>query len=513
MIIFIACTHLENVSMPRLMLICLTALLLVSCTAKHSKQNTFTPSNLESFLISIDHTKDYLFRTPKGAVIRIKKGTFAVDEQLEIKEAYSMKEIMLAGLSTESNGKPLKSGGMIYINVKDGSAPQLNNPISIAIPALSPDKDMSLYKGEPDADSTINWNKTDTVQPAGASEKIDSIGKLIFLRNCGTCHALDKVITGPALRGTTKRGPWINRANLHRWVHNPGAFIPTTLYTSALQKTYGQIMPSFPQLSDKDIDAVFDYIKNAPANADTERTAFLDKLEKSTCFDTTYYDERDTAIISDNTIQELFNDTVTYNQSYIQDQSYKYDTAAMLEKQKWVAAAGFTDEEISDGAYRFEIKTLGWYNVDSEVRGLANTLLCKLTANITPANLPTQTSVYVFFPQQKMLIRGLMENDGNIYFGDDKQLGVYKNTEGILLAFGNKGDQFYYGIKRFDVAPVVNVSIPVHPSTQDELLQAVKNEKLEGINMDVVKQQMQVVPCRTKLDTSKTQDMLKIIEN
>ena len=90
-------------------------------------------------------------------------------------------------------------------------------------------------------------------------------GQQIFQANCATCHALDKVITGPALRGVNDRGPWTERPNLHKWVHNPGAFIPTTPYTTELQKTYGQIMPSFPQLSEKDIDAIFDYIKNAPA--------------------------------------------------------------------------------------------------------------------------------------------------------------------------------------------------------------------------------------------------------
>jgi hypothetical protein len=63
-----------------------------------------------------------------------------------------------------------------------------------------------------------------------------------------------------------ERGPWAeSRQNLHKWVHNPGAFIPTTPYTQDLQKTYGQIMPSFPQLAEADIDKIFDYIKSAPA--------------------------------------------------------------------------------------------------------------------------------------------------------------------------------------------------------------------------------------------------------
>jgi mono/diheme cytochrome c family protein len=91
-------------------------------------------------------------------------------------------------------------------------------------------------------------------------------GQQIFQQNCQTCHNLDKDGTGPHLRGVEERGPWAeSRQNLHKWVHNPGAFIPTTPYTQELHKTFGQIMPSFPQLSDADIDAIFDWIKNAPA--------------------------------------------------------------------------------------------------------------------------------------------------------------------------------------------------------------------------------------------------------
>jgi hypothetical protein len=88
-------------------------------------------------------------------------------------------------------------------------------------------------------------------------------GQQIFQANCATCHALDRVLTGPALRGVHERGPWTDRANLHKWVKNPAAFIPTTPYTQDLQKQYGQIMPSVP-LSDKEIDAIFDYIETAP---------------------------------------------------------------------------------------------------------------------------------------------------------------------------------------------------------------------------------------------------------
>jgi len=89
-------------------------------------------------------------------------------------------------------------------------------------------------------------------------------GKQIFQANCQSCHAINKKINGPALGGVMERGPWAeNKENIYKWVKNPGAFIPTTAYTKALQAEYGQIMPGFPQLSNKDIDAVVEYI-NTP---------------------------------------------------------------------------------------------------------------------------------------------------------------------------------------------------------------------------------------------------------
>ena len=90
-------------------------------------------------------------------------------------------------------------------------------------------------------------------------------GKAIFNAQCATCHALDKNLTGPALRGVEGRGPWTDRKELVKWIHNPGGYIPTTDYTKSLAAQYnGQIMPSFPQLSEADIFAILDYIKEAP---------------------------------------------------------------------------------------------------------------------------------------------------------------------------------------------------------------------------------------------------------
>jgi mono/diheme cytochrome c family protein len=91
-------------------------------------------------------------------------------------------------------------------------------------------------------------------------------GKDLFKQHCGPCHAMDKTLSGPALRGVLSRGPWIeDKENFKKWVKNPSAFIPTSQYTIDLQRQYGQVMPSFPQLTDQELELVYEYLKLLPA--------------------------------------------------------------------------------------------------------------------------------------------------------------------------------------------------------------------------------------------------------
>jgi len=90
-------------------------------------------------------------------------------------------------------------------------------------------------------------------------------GKQLFAQNCQSCHALDKVINGPALRGFQDRGPWADRKELYKWINNPAKYMAADPYTKGLQQQYGSIMQAFPALTDKQIDAIADYLVTAPA--------------------------------------------------------------------------------------------------------------------------------------------------------------------------------------------------------------------------------------------------------
>lgn len=83
-------------------------------------------------------------------------------------------------------------------------------------------------------------------------------GKALFNTNCAACHALDKKMTGPALRGVTGRHP---REWFYPWIANSSAMIKAG--DPAAVKLFNEynksVMTAFPQLSKQDIDNILAY--------------------------------------------------------------------------------------------------------------------------------------------------------------------------------------------------------------------------------------------------------------
>ncbi len=90
-------------------------------------------------------------------------------------------------------------------------------------------------------------------------------GKSLFSQNCASCHAVNKKLTGPALAGVEDR--WPDKKNLYAWIKNNQAFLKTgDAYANKLYNEYNKTaMNLFPNLADKDIDAILAYIKSVPA--------------------------------------------------------------------------------------------------------------------------------------------------------------------------------------------------------------------------------------------------------
>jgi hypothetical protein len=80
--------------------------------------------------------------------------------RIELAEALQNDAMVRSNLTTQSGGKPLETGGMLYCNVTSNGAQVAINPItpvSIDIPTPNKQEDMQVYKGTRDPEGNMDW--------------------------------------------------------------------------------------------------------------------------------------------------------------------------------------------------------------------------------------------------------------------------------------------------------------------------------------------------------------------
>ncbi len=95
-------------------------------------------------------------------------------------------------------------------------------------------------------------------------------GKSLFNQNCAACHALDRKMTGPALRDVEARlaeDEGLDKEWLYAWVKNsPGMIKSGDAYANKIYAEFNQAaMTAFPTLSNQDIDDILAYTAAPPA--------------------------------------------------------------------------------------------------------------------------------------------------------------------------------------------------------------------------------------------------------
>ncbi|MFY7965938.1 MAG: cytochrome c3 family protein [Chitinophagaceae bacterium] len=90
-------------------------------------------------------------------------------------------------------------------------------------------------------------------------------GKSLFMKNCASCHAIDKKLTGPALMGVEERWKG-NRKNLIAWIKNTQSYMKATndAYAIGVYNEYNKSAMNVFEgvIDDKEIGAILDYVKN-----------------------------------------------------------------------------------------------------------------------------------------------------------------------------------------------------------------------------------------------------------
>lgn len=141
-----------------------------STNQKHTQKLPFLDSAMltKSSFFEIMSSKDTHLVSEKGTRISIPASAFVNNQEqivegvikIELKEILTLPEMIFNNLPTVSNGKPLSSGGVIYINAQqNGESLSIatHKSLYIEIPTKEKVAGMNVYKGSQDEKGEINW--------------------------------------------------------------------------------------------------------------------------------------------------------------------------------------------------------------------------------------------------------------------------------------------------------------------------------------------------------------------
>jgi Cytochrome c len=437
--------------------------IIFSCTSE-KKQKLFNKDNIRTQLFSINPQKENLIKGVRGGEFKIPKGAFEGNEPvtIELKEIYAPIEILASGLTTESNGELLESGGMFYINAKrNGEQLDLLKPIDGSIPTEYINDSMKLFKGEEIKDGNVNWVEPEELKnDTSKDEECYNAGRILFQAYCASCHHPYRKLTGPALFGTEKQ---ITKEMYYEFVKDPVKAARKYSYFSHLIAEYeGILMTAFPSLSEKEVDCIIEYLKKPTVPV-------AGKDSSNPCgYDTTYIDTSFNLIVEN--AFSRFNtssaDTTFLNSDTL---TPSFDTLVSLPKER----------------YEFKINTLGWYNIDVLLKGLEGVTDVDISATTTFENKKS-IDVRIYMPEKKISLDGEYDIEAQtFYFGSTKgKIPMYIGDKAIVFAIAESEGKLLYFVQELSVQPLVKIILNFKQTTQTELDEAFRKINLDNINLD-----------------------------
>jgi mono/diheme cytochrome c family protein len=458
--------------------------LLSAAACSHQKSSSLLHTDvLPSQVIRINTTKDTVIKTANGALLQISRQSFSKEGEveLEIKEAYTMEDIIRAGLTTQTDGQPLRSGGMIYLNALDGET-TIEKPIKVSLPSGSYDAEMRLYKGE-EEDGTINWTNPEPLADAASPYLL--AGKALFEATCSTCHNYNKTLTGPALKGLEGRGPWNSREELFAFTRNPGGYIPKTCYTKELAAQFGlQLMPSYPQLGDEAMNALYDYIKSEDVkNGISLTNHYVITPCEDSCwrYDSVRYDVENKVAA----LNQGREDLIEGNEARINFERLDSNGTNRLTSNG--DTGSLPDKVIPPNYkaiyYRFDITSFGWYNIDALLMATeenAGSLAVRINDSLT-----NKWDVFIAVPDQKVFDRGGKLTNGADYgfFTRDGKIPLRAGTRVIVFALGEANEKIAFAYKEFQSTGDDAIVLEPHLATKEEFNRVVKTWSLSKVDI------------------------------
>ncbi len=448
------------------LLLILSAFLIAGCK-NQTANRIFQPDALVSQKVSFDITKDTIFKTKQGMIVRIPGGSLQTTGntivELEIKEALTPGDLIRAGIATQSNGHPLTSAGTIYINVLGDDQVRINKPFMVAMPTNVIDDSMKLYKGALDDDSNMNW-----IDPRSITEnpqlKALYFGKTIFNNNCASCHSIEKKLLGPELAHIMKRSKPIpfgeegyvqNGHNLlYDFTRNNQAVLKWSLYYRCLYNQYNKMpMNLFPDLTETDLNNLYSYIEN---QSEVKKLPMPDNgIDK--CLDSCLlYAEAKIRLkqmrsgLEGDSTKEGVEDFI-FNVS-VKDTSSNKRIVVTRSPVNYLA-----DLEIVDPIrkkplyYQFNVDGFGWYNVEKKLEEDYGSKESLMLVRVK-GSYNDKLNVYMVIPSMKVVAQGtILDMEKNTYgfYSKDGTVFLPQNTNAFVLAVQELKDSVAFAKKEF----------------------------------------------------------------
>ncbi len=430
------------------------------CQCTNKITQPFATNACPSLFFNVPAHKDTVIVTSKGMKISIPSGALqsgsAPYARIEVKEAYTITDMLEGRLTTRSGDNILSSGGMFYINAADNNT-TIVKPITISIPTPYQQKGMQLYKGEPMADGKINWTDPQPL-PAQSLDSNLLLGKELYTANCQSCHSLTKLSSGPPLAYLDKNRDW---QWLRKFVANSAKMIgeDRDWKANCVYNCYKTAMTAFPDISDSELHAIFDYANYEADNTDPNFKKLVDSCE--------LYNKLNRSRIRE-AVDTTFSTTIPNNLvNNIKNRSLYYE---------------------------FKIQTLGWFNIDILLKNLPGFENSQLTVSVSK-QFKNDISIYLVIPSKKILLDGgLLKNESNVYcfFTTDGHIPLPQNTEAYVMAIAEKNGQLFYGSTAFTTS--LNQSLEIKPTTttKDQMTKNMK-QLIPDHSADVLSMPTQII--------------------
>ena len=498
--------------MRKLLRLLPVVLFFYSCTAPSTKipLGLLSTDSLPIQNFTIDITTDTLLHTSNGTWLKIDKGTFSSGNgkvALEIKEALSMQQIIRAGLATASNGQPLASGGMIYINAAAGQKVTINKPFKVAVPAASLDKNMQLFKGEKTEDGNMNWKDPKAVDENIQMSAIKK-GEILFQQKCASCHGIGKEGSGPDLANFTKRYPLYEGEGPYLGYHR---FLKKYTSTSTFTRSengiitsadtfvhYHSAHPYLCNLIDLFNNQEIDLSDYAVKNWKDWENIYIYTENETNRRNLPYppHAYLDSCIDSCDMYQRLKEDLeVKRVQEEIKKIQLIKDNGSLVERRAdptWGIADNPPPPDFDEKAepnqydavyYQFTIETFGWFNIDMLIEGKEGVANSELFVRVV-GTYTKKIKIYLIIPSAKILGEGgPSDKDDELYafFCKSGNIPLPQNTRAYILAVTETENAIAYGLKEFTTQTKQQLEISLNTATKqsfDKAMESIGGDKL-----------------------------------